>query len=211
MKTILQIMLLILVTTAASAKITLKEKAPAFLSAYGEGGFDPDRLIFGGNLGMNFVKKGYQLFISPTFGYSFGRLQLGISANYSYLHQKLPYNNSVTGNSAVYVYQASNYNLSVFTRFALLGPLFLHAEPGYGFYKVLEDPDFTYDPGTGTLEEHSNRFKIPSVLVGAGFAFPIGERVAFVIYGLYDVIQDPMSPYYGLPVIRGGFNVGTFR
>ncbi|HMT34433.1 MAG TPA: hypothetical protein PKC41_01165 [Chitinophagaceae bacterium] len=199
---------LFFVQTNAKSKGLVQQKN--YMRAYYDGGgFDPDNLILGGNLGMNFFKKGYTAYIAPTIGYSFGRFQLGVSAGYNFYHEKLAYINSISNLPEDYPYSASDYNVSLFTRLALLGPVFLHAEPGYGFYKVMDS--VSYELTTGKLVEHTSRFSVPYVLVGGGFAFPIGERVSFVIYALYDVIQNKLSPYSGLPVIRGGFNVGSFR
>ena len=95
-------------------------------------------------------------------------------------------------------------------RLFIAGPLFLHAEPGLNFYKTLKNPDFVYDQTTGKLVEQTQRDIIPSLLTGAGFAIPLGGSAAFVIYGMYDVLQNPQSPYYGLPIIRGGFAFGMY-
>lgn len=204
-------LVLCLFSFATFAKVGIGIQSKNYLRGYySEGGFDPDRLIIGGNLGMNFFKKGYTGYISPIVGYSFGRFQLGLSAGYNFYHEKLPYTNALTNLPEEYAFSSSNYSLSLFSRLALLGPLFIHVEPGYEFYKVLDDPNFTYEFSTGKAIEHARRVSIPIALVGGGFGFPIGDRVSFVIYGLYDLIQNPLSPYYGLPIIRGGFNVGSF-
>lgn len=189
-------------------KIGLQAKPKPY---YGDGGFDPDRVILGGSLGMNFFKNGYSLFVFPNIGYSFGRLQLGISGGYNFYHEKIPYKNALTNFSEEYKYNASNYNVSIYSRLFLLGPLFIQAEPGFEFIKILEDPAFTADPSTGKAIEHNKRVSVPVVQAGAGFAFPIGDRIAFIIYGLYDVVQDKYSPYKNYPIIRGGFYYGNFR
>jgi hypothetical protein len=53
------------------------------------------------------------------------------------------------------------------------------------------------------------RFTVPSLLLGAGFMQPIGRNAGFRIELLYDLIQNPYSPYYQqLPIINGGIVVG---
>ncbi len=209
MKRIACILLCSLFSLAVMGKTTLKSTQKQFLRGYGygEGGFDPDRLLLGGNLGMNFYDKGYSAFFSPTIGYGFGRFVLGLSAGYYFTHQKIDYLNGINNLPEVYPYSASDYNVSLFTRLGVLGPLFVQAEPGFGFYKSLDS--MSYEMTTGKAVEHAHRGSVPFILVGGGFMFPIGDRVSFVIYGLYDVLQNQMSPYRGLPVIRGGFNVGN--
>ncbi len=209
MKRIACLMVLCFMINNAFGKITLKNQQKNYLTRYyGERGFNPDNLLIGGSLGMNFFEKGYSAYIAPTVGYSFGRFQLGVSAGYNFYHTKIDYLNGINNLPEEYPYSSSQYDVSVFTRLAILGPLFIHAEPGISFYKVLDS--MSYEFTTGKAVEHASRENAPYVLVGAGFSFPIGDRVSFIIYGLYDVIQNKMSPYYGLPVIRGGFNVGNF-
>ena len=194
----------------ANKKYALNNKLNYY---YNEGGFDPDRLLLGGSLGMNFFDKGkgYNLYINPTIGYLFGRFQLGISGGYNLYRTTIPYNNGINGLPEEYKFTSNNYSASLFTRFLLLGPLFVHVEPGYNFYKILDDPAFTYEQTTGLAVEHSSRISVPSALVGGGFVFALGDRISFIIYGLYDLIQDKRSPYFGLPIIQGGFNFGNFR
>ena len=182
---------LFFVQTNAKSKGHVQQKS--YMRAYYDGGgFDPDNLILGGNLGMNFFKKGYTAYIAPTIGYSFGRFQLGVSAGYNFYHEKLAYINSISNLPEDYPYSASDYIVSLFTRLALFGPVFLHAEPGYGFYNVMDS--VSYEFTTGKLVEHASRLGLHYVLVGGGFAFPIGERVSFVIYALCEVSQNKLSP-----------------
>jgi len=49
---------------------------------------------------------------------------------------------------------------------------------------------------------------IPSLLLGGGYSSAIGNSAGFYISILYDVIQDPNSPYYRQPIIRAGVGVG---
>ncbi len=173
--------------------------------------FDPSNLILGGNMGMNFVKQGYQLYVSPTIGYRFtNSFHMGTNLSYVFYQQKFDYTNSRTLEQETYRYRASHYSSSLWMRYFLLRPFFLHTEPGVNFYKVFDTPDFKYNHTTGELEEQTLRIAIPSLLVGAGFAIPLGESAALVIYGMYDVVQNPQSPYFGLPIIRGGFAFGMF-
>jgi hypothetical protein len=73
---------LLVYTRTAQAKLpALAAKSPYYGS---QRGFDPERLILGGNMGMNFIKKGYSFYIAPTIGYRFtNRFHMG--SNLSYL------------------------------------------------------------------------------------------------------------------------------
>jgi uncharacterized protein (UPF0147 family) len=46
------------------------------------------------------------------------------------------------------------------------------------------------------------------LLLGGGYSSSIGRSAGFFISILYDVLQDPNSPYYGQPVIRAGVGFG---
>lgn len=210
MKKYLMLILLISISFSSFAKkyqSTLQKKS--LLGYYNDGGFDPDRLLIGGSLGMNFFKNGYSAFVYPTVGYSFGRFMIGISAGYNFYHEKIQYRNPVTNFQDQYPFSSSNYSLSLFTRLAILGPLFLHAEPGYNFYKINDSLEISQTTGK-IIKEYNRRLNTPYILLGGGFQFPIGDRISFVIYALYDVLNNPLSPYYGYPIIRGGFNYGSF-
>ena len=174
-------------------------------------GFEPERLILGGNMGMNFFKKGYSFYIAPTIGYRFtNRFHMGSNLSYLFYQEKFTYTNSKYVNEETYRYRANHYNTSLFMRLFIAGPMFVHLEPGLNFYKTFKNPDFIYDQSSGKLVEQTQREIIPSVLTGAGFAIPLGGSAAFVIYGMYDVLQHPQSPYFGLPIIRGGFAFGMY-
>lgn len=196
-------------TETAQAKTpALAAKSPYYGS---QRGFDPERLILGGNMGMNFIKNGYSFYFAPTVGYRFtNRFHMGSNLSYLFYQEKFKYTNSKYFNEETYRYRAHQYSTSLFMRLFIAGPLFIHTEPGLNFYKTLKNPDFVYDQSTGKLVEQTQRDIIPSVLTGAGFAIPLGGSAAFVIYGMYDVLQNPQSPYYGLPIIRGGFAFGMF-
>jgi hypothetical protein len=178
---------------------------------YGRGGWDPERVMFGGNLGMNFVKRGYQFYISPIIGYRItDRFHMGFDLGYSYYQEKFDYTNSITLENETYRYIESSYNTDLFARLFLLRPIFLQVQPGVLFDKSFEEPNFSYDRSTGKLVENTKRIMIPTGLVGAGFVIPFEETAALIIQGLYDVLQNPLSPYYGLPIIRGGFTIGLY-
>lgn len=203
------IVLFIGLHTGVQAKISFKSTQSPY---YGyQRGFEPERLILGGNMGMNFLKKGYSFYIAPTIGYRFtNRFHMGSNLSYLFYQEKFTYTNSKYFNEETYRYRANHYNTSLFMRLFIAGPMFVHLEPGLNFYKTFKNPDFIYDQSTGKLMEQTQREIIPSILTGAGFAIPLGGSAAFVIYGMYDVLQHPQSPYSGLPIIRGGFAFGMY-
>jgi hypothetical protein len=124
--------------------------------------------------------------------------------DYQYEQQKISAINNA-GATQYYKYEASNYSTSLFLMYFILGRNFIRLEPGASYTKV---PTITFNPSTSKFAETSKRVIVPSVLVGLGHAFPIGENNIFVIRVMYDVLQDKNSPYSKLPFVRGGFNFG---
>lgn len=221
MKQVIYCLLLCLVTLPAWARNGLQQHRLSNVSRYyyrEYTGFDPEKLIFGGNLGMDFIRnadsiyktteKGYSLYLTPTIGYRFGRVHAGLNGGYSFTHVNIKYVNFITKKDEHYKLNSSNYSISVFSRLFFLRNFFLHAEPEMNFFNQWEYRiDYFI---TGKREYKPTRIKVPSILTGIGFVLPIGENVGLVVQGLYDVLQNPNSPYSGLPVIRGGFNVGMY-
>ncbi len=112
------------------AKIGLQQNSQLNRYYYREyRGFDPENLIFGGNLGMDFIREkdsiyktsesGYSIFVTPTIGYRFGRVQAGFNGGYSFTHVNIRYINFITKGEERYLLNSSNYSLSLFARLLL--------------------------------------------------------------------------------------------
>ncbi len=217
MRFLFALFLMVFFHEAVFAKIGLQQNAQLNRYYYREyRGFDPENLIFGGNLGMDFIREkdsiyktsesGYSIFVTPTIGYRFGRVQAGFNGGYSFTHLNIRYINFITKGEEKYLLNSSNYSLSLFARLFFFRGLFVHAEPEINLFNQWQ---YSIDYfGTGKRKYTATRIKVPALLVGLGFVIPIGERVGFIVQGLYDVLQKPNSPYSGLPIIRGGFNIG---
>jgi hypothetical protein len=222
----MKICILFLITfftfTTSFGKITnhSKQKTWPFYDSE-EGGFNPERLIYGGNLGVDFIKndgitvdRGYQLFLSGVFGYRFKqRTTLGISATYIYLNYSSEYKNFLNRDVWEKIsVKDPGYSISAFMRFFLLRNMFISAEPEMNYRNTFEQIDEKNSAGasTGRFLLNKKQVKVPVVLVGVGFVIPVGQNSAFILQSSYDVIQDKNSPYNNLPSIRGGFNIGMF-
>jgi hypothetical protein len=135
-----------------------------------------EKLSFGGNLSLSFGTV-TMVQVAPQVGYRVTeRFIPGIGANYIYF--KDPY-----GSTTI-------YGGSVFARYLIADNFFAYAE---------------YESLNREVWEAwgDERRWIPIGLIGGGYRTN-SEGLAFTISILYDVIQDPWSPY-GNPVIRGGF------
>ncbi len=152
-----------------------------------------DRIFVGGGLGASFSSYADFVSISPIIGYKVSpRFAPGIGLMYRYTSYK-SINPKVTTN---------DYGGSIFARFKLFGPLFLHAEFEHMNY---EFPGNT--PGE-TLRKDFNSF-----LAGGGFFQPVGRNAGFFATALYNFSYQNSSNYsyypYSSPLIlRVGITAG---
>lgn len=170
-------------------------------------GFDPQRLIFGGGLGLGFGTV-TNIAVSPVVGYRItDKFSAGIGLGYDYLRVKDYYQLvDFNGNPKYYDYKTSIYSASVWARYLLFENVFVHAEYEHNFMSFT---DYRYaQNGSGDIEGYKLNYNAPSLLLGGGFRQPISERSSFVAMALYDVLQDKYSPYYKTISFRVGVNVG---
>lgn len=146
------------------------------------------RIYVGGNLGFYFGNTTY-IAVSPIVGYRFTEnFTAGVGGTYQYWKDN--YNN----------YPASNvYGGLLFGRYNIYKGLFLETDLEFNNLDA-----YSIDQN-GNL--YSSRQWVTSWLVGGGYSGG-GSRGGAYFSVLYDVIQDPNSPYYGVPVIRAGVGFG---
>ena len=150
-----------------------------------------EKVYFGGNFGLNFGTNFTVVEVSPLVGYKITeQFSMGVGATYIYYKEKIPQYN--------FSYETSIYGGDVFARYFFVENLFAHVESGA---LNLEVPDYSSYPYS------LKRRWVPNLLVGGGYRSSIGENSSFLIMILYDVIDDPDSPYQN-PIFRVGFGVG---
>ncbi|GAA4313529.1 hypothetical protein [Compostibacter hankyongensis] len=179
------------------AAATLSASAQDWQDTTVRKGFDPDRLFVGGNLGLSFGDYTY-VNISPMVGYRFNPvLAAGVNVNAQYNTVKYYAGNNMLVEKDRY----SLVGLGIFGRVYPIQQLFLHVQPemNFVFGKIRY-----YDPDS----EEKYHDQVPSLLLGAGYAQPLGGNTAFTLMVLYDVLQREHSPYGNNPIFRGGVNVG---
>ena len=175
-------------------------------------GFDPQRLIFGGGLGLSFGDV-TAVSVAPVVGYRVTEnFAAGIGLGYQYLRVKDFYRlQDLNGQVNYYDYKTSIYSASAWARYVLFTNFFVHAEYERNFMNFT---DYQFDQnGSGSIEAYKLKYNSPALLLGGGFRQPISDNASFVVLALYDVIQDKYSPYRNqdnVPHIdlRFGFNVG---
>jgi hypothetical protein len=165
-------------------------------------GFDPQRLIFGGGLGLSFGTV-TSIGVAPIIGYRItDHFSAGIGLIYQYLQQNDYY--YLQGNN--YDYKASILAPSIWTRYVVFTNLFVQAAYEHNFISYT---DIRYDQnGSGNIESYKVKYNCPSLLLGGGYRQPVSENSSMLVMILYDVLQDPYSPYYGRLDFRFGFAVG---
>lgn len=169
--------------------------------------FDKSKLIFGGGLIFGIGNGITNLGLSPIVGYRFtDKLAAGIGLGYQYYGNKQAKQYYDTSQPTPYPVndfhlKTSIYSASLWARYLVFNNIFVHLEPEMNSYKRFVDWENNYSV---ELE----RVFVPSILVGAGIRQPITDRLSLVGILLYDVLQEPGSPYYRRVDIRFGFNVG---
>ena len=158
-------------------------------------GFDKSRLFFGGTLGLSFSSYATAINVSPQVGYFFSPY-FAAGAGISYAYYKYTY---YYGGNYSQQYSSSYAGLNVFGRFYPIRQLFIQVQPeanyvwGYNYYSTSQD---------GKVSQF-----VPSLLLGVGAAIPAG-RGSIVISIMYDVVQNPLAPYYNQAVYAFGYNIG---
>lgn len=132
-----------------------------------------DRIYFGGNIGLTFGNYS-MLGIYPMVGYKLTpKLSVGVKLAYEYIRDKR-YTTD---------YETSNYGGSLFARYRVIQPIYLHAEYAGLNYELYN------------FEGESEREWVPFFLVGAGYSKLISSRTWLNIQVLFDVLQNEKSPY----------------
>jgi len=167
-------------TTAADTTETVAEESsppPAKPASSGS------KIYWGGALGFSFWGDYNRIAIEPLVGYKLNpKLSLGGKLRYEYISDR---------RSGVDI-SSHNYGASVFSRYRIVLPLYVHAEFAY----------MSYDYPSG-------REQVPFLLLGGGYSQPMGKNAWAFVEILFDVIQDEKSPYTkGEPFISVGVSVG---
>ncbi len=144
--------------------------------------------FFGGGVGLGFGDVDY-LELAPMAGLWLSpKASVGTTLIYRYRRDSRPADTIST----------SDYGGSIFGRYIVWDPLFLHAEVEYLNYEYLN-----YDLST-------DRDGYTSVFLGAGAAMPMGRNASFFATALYNVAydSDERSPYGSPWVVRVGVGFG---
>lgn len=148
-----------------------------------------DRLYTGGDVSLAFGTFTF-IHLSPILGYEVTeKFSVGIGSTYQYISSPS--------------FSTSVFGARVFARQFIGNQFFIHSEFEY----------FNIESFTSTSPT-PDRIYVPVGLIGAGYAMRFGKRSYGQILLMYDLINDPNSPYANFPtpdsplVYRGGFIIG---
>jgi len=189
-----KILMLLLVAICVCQAVSAQEDAPLE-----KRGFDRSRLFGGGNFALNFGNITI-INVSPQLGYRFSRyLAAGVGVNAQYSSFKTI--NAYDGAT----FSRENYGVggvNVFGRFYPIEHIILQVQPeaNYVWGKIKY-----YNPA----EQLKLSGKIvPSLLLGAGGAIPMGGSGAFIAMAQYDILQSDRTPYGDKIFFNFGYNFG---
>lgn len=132
-----------------------------------------NKIYYGGNIGLalgSYTMIGFY----PMVGYKITpKLSSGVKLAYEYIKDSR-YATS---------YSTSNYGASVFARYRIIQPLYIHLEYAGLNYEI-------YD-----INGESQRQWVPFLFAGAGYSQRIGSNVWLNAQILFDVLQSSKSPY----------------
>lgn len=156
-----------------------------------------NKFFAGGNFGLSLGR--YTLInLNPQVGYRFNRfLGAGLGLNLVYASQK---EKDAYGNNYRKVVQGIT-GLNSFVRIYPIQQFMIQVQPeaNYIFGKQI-----FYQPVKETYKLDAEI--VPSLLVGGGLVTPTA-RGAMLFTLMYDVLQNPDSPYGNRPIVNVGFNV----
>ncbi|MES2628005.1 MAG: hypothetical protein V4616_03455 [Bacteroidota bacterium] len=155
----------------------------AQLSAQLNKGFDPERITFGGDFGLGFGSITY-VNVSPLVGYRFTD---NFTGGVGVIYQYLKYNKNVYGVQ----FETNTYGGRIFGRYRFLE----------NFFGTLEYQNLSLEYLESGFEK--TRVNVPILFVGGGYLQPVGGKAYVSLSLLYDVLENPNSPYSN-PVIQAG-------
>lgn len=151
-----------------------------------------NRLRIGGNFGLQFGTYTY-INLSPTVGYMLAKNRLELGGGPIFIYQRFRY-------SSYYAYSFFVYGADAYARGFLYKGLYLEAR---------------YDPvNKPSYYNTDRRLWVHHLLLGAGYAAPIGKIGVFNISLLYNVLNNSESIYRGtfsdkVPlIVNMGFGFG---
>ena len=141
----------------------------------------PSRIYYGGGIGLSFSSNVTSVSVQPHVGYKLTKkTSLGASLRYEYFKDS----------RVVPTAESRSYGGGIFSRHRFHRQVYGAAELAFTHYD--------WNQGYGSSD-------VPYFLLGAGYAQPLSTKTWLTVDVMYDLIQDPESPYRdGSPRITTG-------
>jgi hypothetical protein len=154
-----------------------------------------DKLVFGGNIGLQFGTKTY-IEISPNAGYYFyPKLMTGMGLTYQYYQDR-----GFVKSPGVSIFGGRLY--SEYTFVDNIGQS-LRSKANYGIFGHIEYEALSLDRDFSKTT-NVNRFWLHGLLIGGGIKQTFGKHSSFNLTLLYNLFANNRTPYVN-PIIRIGF------
>jgi hypothetical protein len=177
----------ILLACVAAPSVGVVESAPALASADSATADSaakakPSRIYYGGGIGFSISSQITQISLQPHVGYKLNKkTSIGASVRYEYFKDE----------RYIPTAESQSYGGGIFSRHRFHKQVYGQAELS-----------FTHYDWSGGLGGSSN---VPFFLLGGGYAQPLSPNTFLTVDVMYDLIQDPESPYRdGSPRITTG-------
>jgi len=146
-----------------------------------------NKIYFGGSVGFMFGSY-TRISLYPILGYKFTpKLSGGVKVYYEYVKDK----------RYPHTYESSSYGAGLFARYRIIPQLYIHAEYAEINYDIYPN------------QQDAGRVWVPFLYLGAGFSQRMGGNAWLNAQILFDVLQDPNSPYGSWePIYSIGVGVG---
>lgn len=156
-----------------------------------EKGFDPQKVVIGGGLGFGMGSGQVRLGASPLIGYQITpNFLAGVSIGYQYVRiaDASSFYNTSTGRTENYPYKDHLVSPGAWLRYNLFNSFFVHVQYEYHLgYSRWMGPA-RYLGGDGKEKVKAN-YEVPTLLVGAGYRLPMGDRFSMYLGVYYDVLN----------------------
>jgi len=163
-------------------------------------GYDPEKLIIGGGLNLDYGGDYALLGASPIVGYRFtDHFSAGVGLGFLYF--KLPDLNYYDPPRFNYFDEGNLIYPNLWARYFVFRNVFLSGSVEYdiisGHYPVMDN--------LGNIGSYKENVTATSLLLGIGLKQPLGGRVSLVGQVQHECLGDKYSPYSNQPII---LNIG---
>lgn len=189
-----------------------------------EKGFDPQKIVIGGGLDGRFWGGITYIYLAPMIGYKVTpNFLAGVNLGYQYVRIRdgREVYNTTTNRYEIYPTNDHLFSPGVWLRYHISN-FFVHTQFEYHMGNS-RWTDYAQQSGGTGVEKVKLNYTLPSLLVGAGYRMPLGDRVSAYIGLYYDVLQrstqktvsasngtryNVASPYAGSVRPTIGFGIG---